>query len=129
MRPPPKDIQILLPVWGECYTRNFLELCLPSLLAPGNLPGLTRLGPCTFVLLAPLRDAEAIKQNSLWALLRLCCAVRIQYIDDLVSQSSATVLTLAYAWAVREAGEQALDTCFVPLVADYVLSDGSLVSV
>ena len=129
MRPPPGDIQILLPVWGERYTRDFLEFSLPSLLAPGNLPGLSKFGQCTFVLFAPARDAEVIGKNSLWPLLCACCSVRIRYIDDLVSQSSSTVLTLAYTWAIREAGVRALDTCFVLLVADYVVSDGSLSAV
>ena len=104
MRPPPGDIEILLPVWGERYTHDFLELSLPSLMAPGNLPGLSRLGRCTFVLLAPAKDAEVIEQSSLWALLRACCAVRVRYVDDLISLSSSTVLTLAYALAIREAG-------------------------
>ena len=129
MRPPPGEIQILLPVWGERYTRDFLELSLPSLMAPGNLPALSKLGRCTFVLLAPARDAEVIRKSSLWALLRTYCAVRIKYIDDLVSQSSSTVLTLAYARTIREAEQRALDTCFVLLVADYVVSDGSLLAV
>ena len=129
MRPPPGDIQILLPVWGERYTRDFLELSLPSLMAPGNLPALSKLGRCTFVLLAPVGDADVIGKSPLWALLRACCAVRVQYIDNLISQSSSTVLTLAYAWAIREVGRQALDTCFVLLVADYVVSDGSLLAV
>src|ERR1700722_17725486 len=100
MRLPPKDIQILLPVWGQRYTRDFLEFCLPSLLAPGNVPGLTKLARCTFVLLAPAEDAETIERNPLWTLLSGFCSVRIRYIDDLISQSSSTVLTLAYALAI-----------------------------
>src|SRR5882757_9353376 len=126
MRLPPQNIEILLPVWGERYTRDFLELCLPSLMAPGNLPALSKLGRCTFVLLAPARDAGMIERNPLWALLQACCAVRVQHIDDLISRSSSTVLTLAYASAIRGAGQRALDTCFILLVADYVMADGSL---
>lgn len=126
MRSPPSTIEILLPVWGERATRDFLELGLPSLLAPGNVPGLSKFGQCTFVLLAPARDAGMIERNPLWALLQACCAVRIQHIDDLISRSSSTVLTLAYASAIRGAGQRALDTCFVLLVADYVVADGSL---
>lgn len=129
MRLPPRYIEVLLPVWGERYTRDFLGFSLPSLLAPGNLPGLSKRGPCTFVLLAPATDAETIQRSPLWALLLTCCSVRVTLIDDLISRSSSTVLTLAYSLAIREAGEQALDTCFIPLVADYVMSDGSLVSV
>ena len=129
MRLPPDNIQILLPVWGERYVRDFLDFCLPSLLAPGNIPALSRLAPCTFVLLTPVRDAAAIKQSPLWGLLRRHCEVRIEPLDDLVSESSSTVLTLAYASAIRQAGKRAIDTCFIPLVADYVLSDGSLLKV
>ncbi len=126
MRLPPSYIEVLLPVWGEQYTRDFLDYSLPSLLAPGNLPGLSKLGRCTFVLLAPTRDAAVIKDSALWALLVNYCSVRVIYIDDLISQSISTVLTLAYILAIRGSGERALDTCFVPLVADYVISDGSL---
>jgi hypothetical protein len=129
MRRPPEFIEVLLPVWGERYTRDFADVCLPSLLAPGNLPGLSMLGCCTFVLLAPARDADVIEKSSLWPLMRACCSVRVTPIDDLVSSASSTVLTLAYALAIRMAGERALDTCFVPLVADYVVADGSLRSV
>jgi hypothetical protein len=126
MRRPPEFIEVLLPVWGERYTRDFVDVGLPSLLAPGNLPALSRLGRCTFVLLAPARDADVIEKSALWPLMRACCAVRVTSIDDLVSSAGSTVLTLAYALAIRMAGERALDTCFVPLVADYVVADGSL---
>ena len=128
MRRPPGFIEILLPVWGERYTRDFVDLSLPSLLAPGNLPALAGLGRCTFVLLAPEGDADVIQMSSLWPLLLNCCSVRVMHIDDLVSSSSSTVLTLAYVLAIRTAGERALDTCFVPLVADYVMADGSLLA-
>src|SRR4051812_20070888 len=126
---PPQNIQILLPVWGERYTRDFLDLCLPSLMAPGNIPALSRIGRCTFVLLAPARDVATVERHALWALLRQHCSVSVMPIDDLVSQSGSTVLTLAYALAIRTSGILALDTCFVPLVADYVVSDGSLLAV
>lgn len=35
-------IHIIIPVWGEAYTRCLLDVGLPSLLAPGNLPALRR---------------------------------------------------------------------------------------
>ena len=129
MRLPPSNIQVLLPVWGERYTRGFLDFCLPSLLAHGNIPALSKLAPSTLVLLTTARDALVIKLSPLWDLLTRCCEVRIEPIDDLISESSSTVLTLAYALAIRQAAHGALDTCFIPLVADYVLSDGSIARV
>jgi hypothetical protein len=128
MRSPPKQIQLLLPVWGDLHTRIFLELGLPSFLAPRNIPALGQLCGCTFVLLAPREDAEKVQQHPLWVQLQRHCAVSVTHIDDLISQSSSTVLTLAYALAIRASGPLAPDTCFVPLVADYVMSDGSLSS-
>src|SRR5262249_19873315 len=128
MRPPPKHIQLLLPVWGALHTRIFLELGLPSLMARGNIPAISELCECTFVLLVPKEGVERIEQHPLWVRLQRCCAVAVIHIDDLISESSSTVLTLAYALAIRSSGSRALETCYVPLVADYVMSDGSLYS-
>ena len=33
-------LHFIVPVWGVDYTRCFTELCLPTLLAPGNIPAL-----------------------------------------------------------------------------------------
>ena len=126
MRSPPQHVQLLLPVWGEPHTTIFLKLGLPSLMAPGNVPAVGRLGGCSFVLLAPENDAARIEHHPLWGQLQRHCEVSVVYIDDLISHSSSTVLTLAYALAIRNSGSLALDTCYVPLVADYILSDGSL---
>lgn len=129
MRPPPSQIQILMPVWGGRHVEDFLAYCLPSLLAPGNVPALAGLAPCTFVLMAPRVDADAITRHPLWAKLAQACTVQTVPLDDLVSQSSSTVLTLAYASAIRAVGPAMLETCFLPLVSDYVLADGSLAAV
>ena len=123
---PPNTFMFCCPYGANVTCAISWTFCLPSLLAPGNVPALSRLGRCTFVLLAPTRDAEVIKKSPLWALLLDCCSVRVTHIDDLISGSSSTVLTLAYALAIREMGEHGPETCFVPLVADYVVSDGSL---
>jgi hypothetical protein len=129
MKRPPNVIQILLPVWGERYTKAFLEFCLPSLLAPRNIPALATLCPCTFVVLAPARDAQIIQKSALWSVLQRHSSVSIVPIDDLISRSSSTVLTLAYALAIRMAGARALETCFIPIVADYIFAEGTLSAV
>ena len=50
-RSPPTAIKVLMPVWGLRYTRQFLEFCLPTMLAPGNVPALAQALPCTFVVM------------------------------------------------------------------------------
>lgn len=126
MREPPTEVHIVLPVWGARYIAQFLDLCLPTLLAPGNIPALARMAPCTFVLMTRGRAAGSITSHPLWALLASHCAVKIVLIDDLISRSSSTVLTLAYCQAIRAQGRSMRDTCFMLLVSDYVVADGSL---
>ena len=36
---PPKEVRVLLPVWGDHFVAQFLYYLLPTLLAPGNIPG------------------------------------------------------------------------------------------
>ena len=45
-RAPPQAVKLLLPVWGYRFVRQFLECCLPTLLAPGNVPALAGTLPC-----------------------------------------------------------------------------------
>jgi hypothetical protein len=125
MREPVNEIRILLPVWGERYVEQFLSIGLPSLLADGNLPALRLRAPCTFAFFTRSLDAEAIRRNPLFQTLESLCSVEIELIDDLISASPSTIITIAYASGIRSA-ENALQTCFIFLVADYVFADGAL---
>jgi hypothetical protein len=129
MRPPISAVRILLPVWGKEYVEQFLDFCLPTLLADGNLPSLCRRAACTFVLFARTDDVEAIRGNPSWRALEGICAVEIAAIDYLVSASHSTTITLAYVSGIRSCKSELLDTCFIFLVSDYVLADGALSNV
>ena len=129
-RPPPSAVKILLPVWGERFVGQFLEFCLPTLLAPGNIPALARMLPCEMILMTSAADEPAIRRHPLWQRLTGMCTVTIKRIDDLITDGNhSTTITLAYARMVRETGERVLDTCFIFLVSDYLVADGSLRSV
>src|SRR5579863_9679478 len=123
MRAPVSHIRILMPVWGERYIRQFFDFCLPSLLADGNLPALRRRAPCAFTFFTRARDGQAIRRHPLLSALESLCAVEIEPIDDLMSASPSTIITIAYARGVRSAASKALQTCFIFLVADYVFAD------
>jgi hypothetical protein len=118
---------VLLPVWGSTYVRRFLDLCLPTLLATGNIPALAQALPTRFVLLTRSSDQSAIRDHPSWRGLAERCEVQIQPIDDLVVAGNhhATV-TLAYARALRAAGDAMRETLFLFLVGDQVMADGSL---
>lgn len=124
-RSPAAEVRVLLPVWGTAYVDQFLAVGLPSLLAPGNLPALSVTRPTRFVLLAPRSDAQRVVRDRRWAALSKIVTAEVVEIGDLISASASTVLTLAYARALRSA-ESLTETVFIFLVADYVVADGTL---
>ncbi|MBV8566955.1 MAG: hypothetical protein JO273_15990 [Methylobacteriaceae bacterium] len=126
-RPPLRAIRVLLPVWGYKFVRQFLEFCLPTLLAPGNVPALVEALPCEFVLMTSDADAPTIRGHPAWRSLSRICDTKLMPIDDLITDGNhSATITLAYARAVRETGDDMLDTCFLFLVSDYVVAAGSL---
>jgi hypothetical protein len=129
-RPPPTFAKLLLPVWGHRYVRQFLEVGLPTLLAPGNLPALAQALPCEFQLLTSAADESYIRRHPAFARLADVCRATIRPIDHLITAgNNSTTLTLAYVEAIRAAGPAMRDTCFFFLVSDYIVADGSLASV
>jgi hypothetical protein len=113
-------------VWGKRHVGQFLDFCLPSILADGNLPSLCRRGPCAFIVFTGADDAESIRRDSLWKRLEGLCAAEIVLIDDLISACHSATITLAYAKGIRASEGATLDTCFIFLVADYIFADGAL---
>ena len=129
-RPPPTSAKLLLPVWGHRYVKQFLEVGLPTLLAPGNVPALAQSLPCEFQLLTSSADESYIRQHPAFVRLAEVCRATMRPIDDLITAgNNSTTLTLAYVEAIRAAGPAMLDTCFFFLVSDYIVADGSLASV
>jgi len=121
---------LLLPVWGRRYVSQFLDVGLPTLLAPGNVPALARSLACEFEILTSSADEPYIRQHPAFLRLADLCAARVRPIDHLITAgNNSTTLTLAYAEAIRGAGAVMLDTCFFFLVADYAVADGSLANV
>lgn len=126
MRSPPEELRVLLPVWGSRYVKQFLEFCVPSLLAPGNIPSLSRDIACRFVCFTRAGDAEVIRADAAWQALAAACPVEVVAIDDLLSDSHSTTITLAYLRGLRACAGRLRDTCFIFLVSDYVVADGAL---
>jgi hypothetical protein len=127
---PPVAIKLLLPVWGERFVRQFLDFGLPTLLAPGNLPALISMLPCEFVILTTEDDEPLIRLHATVRALSRVCPTGIRLIDHLIAgRSHSTTLTLAYTEAIRSTGSAAVDTCFLNLLSDYTVADGSLAHV
>ncbi len=130
LRSPPKAVRLLLCAWGYSYVTQFLEYSLPTMLAPGNIPALAAVLPIEFVILTSADDKPFIIEHPTFKQLASNCSTRIHPIDHLISDGNySTTITLAYTEAVREVGEAMIDTCFLFLVSDYILADGSFANV
>jgi hypothetical protein len=122
-----KQITLLMPVWGYQFVGRFLEFCLPTLLAPNNIPAIARELPCRFVLLSSVADEPVIRSHPAWQKLERHCACEIRSIDDLITQGNHTAtITLAFERVLRQSGDAMRDTCFIFLMSDYLVADGSL---
>jgi hypothetical protein len=129
-RGPPKAIRLLLPIWGRRYIAQFINIGLPTLIAPGNLPALAKALPCKLVFLTSTQDADILRNHPACRYLASICEIEVQTIDDLITGDNySTTITLAYARAVRAVGPEMVDTCFFFLISDYLIADGSLAHV
>jgi hypothetical protein len=125
-----KQLTLLMPVWGYQFIGRFLEFCLPTLLAPNNIPAIARELPCRFVLLSSAADEPIIRSHPAWQKLERHCACEIRSIDDLITHGNHTAtITLAFERALRQSGDAMRDTCFIFLMSDYLIADGSLKTV
>jgi len=129
-RPAAKSCAVLLPVWGVAFVRQFLDFCLPTLLAPGNIPALAEALPTHFTLLTRSSDVPLIIEHPAWRQLARHCDTEVREIDDLIVDGNHhAAITLAYIRALRRVGAALRDTMFLFMVGDYLLANGSLRSV
>ena len=129
-RGPPTAAEVLLPVWGDKYVRQFLRFGLPPLLAPGNLPSVARTLPTRFVLLTSERDEPTIRRHKAFLELSELVDTECRSVDHLISAGNhSTTITIAFAEAIARSGPTKTDTCFFLLMSDYLMADGSLQSV
>jgi len=79
-RPRPKGYYFLTPVWGESYTRLFLDICVPALLSPGNLPVFQNDPNSQFIIFTTYEDAQTIRAAPVFKDLSETITVNIEYI-------------------------------------------------
>ena len=77
-----------------------------------------------------MADEPIIRSHPAWQKLERHCACEIRSIDDLITQGNHTAtITLAFERALRQSGDAMRDTCFIFLMSDYLVADGSLKTV
>ena len=125
-RPPLKKIRCLLPIWGFSYVKNFLEVALPTWLADGNLPAVSRMVQTEFVFLTSREDELYLRAHPGFKRISAICETKVHFVDHLITGNNySTTITLAYAEAIRATGDDMQDTCFLFLVSDYIVANRS----
>lgn len=115
----------LLPIWGEHYIKHFFNYSLRTLLAPGNLPEMSKQYDCTFLFLTKSENFSYFKTFPAYKTLESYCTVEFLDISDLLFWSYSTTLTLAYDRGMKSRGKKMCETFFFYLVADLIYADNS----
>ena len=61
-----KPFLLIVAFWGEDFRRHFLQLCLASLLSPGNIPSLSGKRLCRVVMCTTRQDWAAIQAEPIF---------------------------------------------------------------
>jgi hypothetical protein len=99
---PPARTRIILPVWGEMFTRNFVEFSLRQQVRSGMLAFETP-DNLEYVVITDAAGVKVIKASAEFAELRKFAQVRFILNDHLASLSAYNRLTESYNLAVQSA--------------------------
>jgi len=118
-------LDLVTVVWGEAYTRLFLEFALPSELAAGNIPRLAARGAVRYRIFTTPEDASVIRAARAYSELMAQIDVEI----DIVTFAAPELNKYLFVsrWHLRasnEAFERAAYAVF--LCPDGVYADGAL---
>ncbi len=61
-----RPFHFMIVLWGERFRNYFLEYCLPSLLAPGNIPALATSRPSKFLIATRPEDWAAMRETAIF---------------------------------------------------------------
>src|SRR5262249_50021364 len=124
----PKTVAVYfsMVVWGEAFVNFFLEFCLPSLLAPGNIPFIEHRVGSKFILHTRDADLQRIADSAAFRLLREVLEVEIRFLHPEGLPPHET-LSRSHRETIRLA-----DSIKVPVIflsPDTIWSNGSIAAV
>lgn len=126
-KPARPHLRVVSTAWGESYVREFLDFCLPALLAPGNLPALAEHFDVEFVFLTEREQFGPIASSPIHARALQHCRFRLVALDDLVATRGSYGMSLTYALhrGIADLGPAMTETYALFVNADFILADGS----
>ena len=119
--------RVVMTVWGEAYLEEMLEMTLPAVIAPGNLPALADLLDCEYVLVTESAFFDRIRSTPVFQRIESICPTRLVSLDDLVMTRNHYGMTLTYAYCrgFEDLGPEMTDCHLIFLNSDFILADGS----
>jgi hypothetical protein len=119
-------IHVITPVWGAAYTRCFLDIGLPSLLSPGNLPGLAARPLNLIHLFTTAADLDVIERSPVWALAKQIVECRIEVIgaNAVNIANPHETMSLCHRKAIEQADSVGAAMMFYN--PDVVIADGGM---
>lgn len=121
-------IHVIVPVWGAAYTRCFLDVGLPSLLAPGNLPALDRDKGNVLHILTTKADREVIEQEAVWQRARAVLDCRVDILAGAANEirEPHRVMSDCHRMAIQYGDSRSAAMVFYN--PDVVMADGGMQS-
>lgn len=111
-------------VWGGEYTRLYLDVSLPSQLAPGNLPALERSADGVYRIFTTAEDATIIRPSPAYRRLQSITPTEIVTVEIPARTDPYETLTRLQMQALREAA--AVGAYALLLAPDIVIADGGI---
>jgi hypothetical protein len=120
--------RLITVAWGEKHVRQLIEVALPALMAPGNLPALAAAFDCELMICTTADAVEGIDDSVPIDFISTYCPVLFRTIDEFVGDPNAYGMTLTWSLfrGFEDLGERMTDVQLVFFNADFVLADGSL---
>ncbi|MGB8757063.1 MAG: hypothetical protein WCD26_15715, partial [Pseudolabrys sp.] len=75
----------LTPVWGESYTRLFVDTVIPAQLAGGNLAAFRGEPGHRYIIYTRPQDAEIIRSSAAYASLNECVPITVEFITERIN--------------------------------------------
>jgi hypothetical protein len=119
-------IHIIVPVWGETYTRCFLDVGLPSLLATGNFPSLPREHGHLCHIITTGADRATIEKSSAFGALAALIDIRFDDIGANPEISDDRHKWQSYCNRVGIAAADERGAAMIFLNPDVVIADGGI---
>src|SRR5215218_5096892 len=120
-------LRVISMAWGEEFVDEFLELCLPALLAPGNLPLIAEHFSTELVLVTESRLFDYIEQHKTIRHAALICGIRLIQLDDLIATPDSYGMTITHALyrGFEDLGPAMTECYMLFLNSDFILADNS----